>query len=89
MVTFPTNKAHVSFSEVKAWAEWPFRHHLMYVKNINTYVDNPYADFGIVVHDAIAARPRARHDIAPSDGRPGRADRTGGLEFIVRHFQYQ
>jgi len=28
----------------------------MYVQNINTYVDNPYADFGTVVHDAIESR---------------------------------
>lgn len=50
---FPTGKAHVSYSEVKAWAECPFRHYLMYVEGINTYVDNPYADFGTIVHDAI------------------------------------
>ena len=51
--SFPTGKSHVSFSEVKAWAECPFRHHLMYVEGINTYVDNPYADFGTIVHEAI------------------------------------
>ena len=51
--TFPTGKSHVSFSEVKAWAECPYRHYLMYVKGINTYVDNPYADFGTIVHEAI------------------------------------
>jgi len=50
---FPTGKLHVSYSEVKAWAECPFRHYLMYVKGINTYVDNPYADFGTIVHEAI------------------------------------
>ncbi len=51
--SFPTGKKHVSFSEVKAWAECPYRHYLMYVKGINTYVDNPYADFGTIVHEAI------------------------------------
>ena len=50
---FPTGKTHVSFSEVKAWAECPFRHHLMYIEGINTYADNPYADFGTIVHDAV------------------------------------
>jgi len=54
--SFPTGKAHVSYSEVKAWAECPFRHHLMYVEGINTYVDNPYADFGNIIHDAIESR---------------------------------
>jgi len=51
--TFPTGKGHISFSEVKAWAECPFRHHLMYVEKINVYKDNPYADFGTILHDAI------------------------------------
>src|SRR5210317_962809 len=50
---FPTGKTHVSFSEVKAWAECPFRHYLMYVEKINTYNDNPYADFGTAIHNAI------------------------------------
>ena len=50
---FPTGKMHISFSEVKAWAECPFRHYLMYVEKINTYNDNPYADFGTAIHNAI------------------------------------
>ena len=50
---FPTGKGHISFSEVKAWAECPFRHYLMYVEKINTYTDNPYADFGTEIHNAI------------------------------------
>ena len=50
---FPTGKGHVSFSEVKNWAECPYRHHLMYVEKINTYKENPYADFGTVLHDSI------------------------------------
>ena len=50
---FPTGKGHISFSEVKAWAECPFRHYLMYVEKINTYNDNPYADFGTTIHNAI------------------------------------
>ena len=50
---FPTSKGHVSFSEVKNWAECPFRHYLMYVEKINVYQDNPYADFGTIIHDSI------------------------------------
>lgn len=50
---FPTGKKHISYSEVKNWAECPFRHHLMYVEKINTYKDNPYADFGTAIHDSI------------------------------------
>ena len=52
---FPTGKGHVSFSEVKNWAECPFRHNLLYVEKINVYKDNPYADFGTILHDAIEA----------------------------------
>ena len=50
---FPTNKPHISYSEIRAWAECPFRHHLMYVEKINTYKENPYADFGTIIHEEI------------------------------------
>ncbi len=53
MLEFPTGKAHVSYSEVKAWSECSYRHKLMYVDKIQTYEDNPYADFGTVVHNEI------------------------------------
>ena len=42
---FPTNKPHISYSEIRAWAECPFRHHLMYVEKINTYKENPILFF--------------------------------------------
>ena len=50
---FPTNKNHVSFSEIKTWKECSYRHKLMYVDKIQTYENNPYAEFGTVVHNAI------------------------------------
>jgi hypothetical protein len=52
-IVFPTNKAHISFSEIKNWAECPYRHKLLYVDKIQTYEDNPYADFGTIVHEEI------------------------------------
>ena len=53
MEIFPTGKSHVSYSEIKAWKECPYRHKLMYVDKIKTYEDNPYADFGTLLHEAI------------------------------------
>jgi len=50
---FPTNKEHVSYSEVKTWKECPWKHKLMYVDKIETYENNPYAEFGTIVHDTI------------------------------------
>ena len=50
---FPTNKEHVSYSEVKTWKECPWKHKLMYVDKIQTYENNPYAEFGTIVHDTI------------------------------------
>lgn len=50
---FPTNKPHVSYSEIKIWKECPWKHKLMYVDGIQTYENNPYAEFGTIVHDTI------------------------------------
>ena len=50
---FPTNKPHISYSEVKTWKECPWRHKLMYVDKLETWEDNPYAEFGTIVHDTI------------------------------------
>ena len=48
-----TVREHVSFSEIKNWKECPYRHKLMYIDGIQTYENNPYAEFGTVVHDSI------------------------------------
>jgi len=50
---FPTNKEHISYSEVKTWKDCPWKHKLMYINKIETYENNPYAEFGTIVHDAI------------------------------------
>ena len=49
----PTGKPHVSFSEVKVWKECSYRHKLAYVDKLDTYENNPYADYGTAVHNAI------------------------------------
>ena len=46
-------REHVSFSEIKNWKECPWRHKLMYLEGIQTYENNPYAEFGTVVHNSI------------------------------------
>ena len=49
----PTGKEHVSFSEIKLWAECSYRHKLTYIDKLDAYEDNPYADFGTIVHNHI------------------------------------
>ena len=52
MTDFPTNKGHVSYSEVRNWKECPFRHKLLYIDKIDTFEDSPYLDYGTIVHNA-------------------------------------
>jgi len=47
---FPTGKEHVSYSEVKCWAECPHRHRLTHIDKINIGEDSPYLSFGTAVH---------------------------------------
>jgi len=54
-MNFPTGKPHVSFSEIKNWKECAFRHKLLYIDKLETYEDNPYADFGTIIHNQIEA----------------------------------
>jgi hypothetical protein len=49
-ITFPTGKAHVSFSEVKHWKECSYRHKLLYIDKIENYEPSPFLDFGTAVH---------------------------------------
>jgi hypothetical protein len=48
---FPTNKPHISYSEVRNWKECPYRHKLTYVDKIDLSSPSPYLDFGINVHE--------------------------------------
>ena len=50
-VSFPTNKPHVSFSEVKMWKECPYRHKLVQVDKIDVHEPSPFLDFGTAVHE--------------------------------------
>jgi len=50
-IEFPTNKPHISFSEIKNWKECAFRHKLLYVDKIDKFQDSPYLHFGTAVHE--------------------------------------
>ena len=50
-MSFPTNKPHVSYSEVKNWKECPYRHKLAYIDKIDLGTPSPYLDFGTSVHE--------------------------------------
>ena len=52
MKKFPTNKPHVSYSEVRCWKECPYRHKLSYIDNIDLSEDSPYLHYGTIIHTA-------------------------------------
>ena len=41
---------HISFSELKIWAECPFKHKLKYIQRINKFVGNEFTAFGKALH---------------------------------------
>jgi len=51
MNSFPTNKPHISFSEVKTWKECSWRHKLVYVDKIDVFEPSPFLDFGTAIHE--------------------------------------
>mgnify|MGYP003114114040 CR=1 FL=1 len=53
MSDWPTGKPHISFSEVKLHSECSYRYKLTYIDNLDAYEENPYADFGTSIHNAI------------------------------------
>ena len=50
-MNFPTNKQHISFSEIKCWKECPWRHKLIHIDKIDLFEPSPYLDFGTAVHE--------------------------------------
>ena len=53
MSDFPTDKPHISYSEVRSWKECPYRHKLAYVDKIDTFEESPYLDYGTLLHEQI------------------------------------
>jgi len=52
-IRFPTEKPHVSYSEIRVWKECPFRHKLTYINKISTDEPSPYLSYGTAVHEAL------------------------------------
>ena len=42
--------SHISYSELKVWAECPFKHKLNYVDKIRKFIGNEYTAFGRSLH---------------------------------------
>ena len=53
LVQFPTNKPHVSYSEIRLWKECPWRHKLTYIDKIVKDDPSPYLSYGTALHDGI------------------------------------
>lgn len=51
-MAFPTQKEHVSFSEIKEWKECPHKHWLHHVKKIDLFKPNVHTEFGKAVHES-------------------------------------
>ena len=63
--TFPTNKLHVSYSEVRNCKECPYRHKLMHIDKVDLSKPSPYLDFGINVHEGCESY--LKHKTIPKD----------------------
>ncbi len=50
MITFPTGKPHISYSEIKTWKECPWKHKLVYIDKLDNFKPNPNVSFGTIVH---------------------------------------
>ena len=59
-VQFPTQKPHVSYSEVRVWKECPYRHKLTYIDKIATDEPSPYLSYGTALHDALESFLKAK-----------------------------
>jgi len=51
MSNFPTGKNHISFSEIKEWAECSWRHKLAKIDKVDMFEPSPFLDFGTAVHE--------------------------------------
>ena len=48
---FPTQKPHISYSEVRNWKECAYRHKLQQIDKVDLFKPSPYLDFGTNVHE--------------------------------------
>jgi hypothetical protein len=53
LVRFPTEKPHISYSEVRCWKECPYRHKLTYIDKVSVDEPSPYLSYGTAVHSSL------------------------------------
>ena len=58
-------KQHISFSELKTWAECPFKHKLKYIDGISGFTGNAFTAFGTAIHDV--CEHIAKEELAPEE----------------------
>jgi hypothetical protein len=51
-VNLPTGKPHISFSELRCWAECSFRHKLQHIDKVGEDTPSVHMDFGTAIHTA-------------------------------------
>lgn len=58
-------KKHISFSELKIWAECPYKHKLKYIDGVNGFTGNIFTAFGTAIHSV--CENIAKGDLEPID----------------------
>ena len=48
----PTNKQHISFSEISEWKKCTWKHKLKYIERVDLSTRSEYLDFGVAIHAA-------------------------------------
>jgi hypothetical protein len=59
------NKQHISFSELKTWAECPYKHKLTYIDKIKGFTGNIFTAFGTAIHSV--CEHIAKEELEPID----------------------
>ena len=76
---------HISYSELKVWAECPFKHKLMYIDKIKGFIGNEYTAFGGAIHSLCENAIVDKFNIHPNNFAISRAivgDKSDNLEGV-------
>lgn len=66
VLPFPTNKPHISYSEISDWMDCSYRHKLKHVDKIDLFDQSIHTVFGKVVHDSCEGFLETK-DMVPGD----------------------
>ena len=69
-------KRHISFSELKIWAECPYKHKLKYIDGVEGFTGNIFTAFGTAIHSVC-------ENIAKGELEPIDYDEFFGLNFLA------